>query len=93
VQPAASAQARPEATESVAKPLWMSRDTMLEWVQLGWITCAVTLAAFTVASTALERLTLPDGDAGHAPPSAMPGTVAASAPRPGSLTPARLTPQ
>ncbi|MFC8019090.1 NUDIX domain-containing protein [[Kitasatospora] papulosa] len=89
VQPAGDVRARPEATESVAEPRWMSQDTLLEWVRLGWIHCAVTLAAFTVASTALDSLAVTGGDIGHAP-SELPGAAfAASAriPQHGSLTP------
>lgn len=54
VRPAAGMPARPEATESVSEPRWMSQNTLLEQVRLGGIHCAVTLAAFIVASTALD---------------------------------------
>ncbi|MEW2493817.1 NUDIX hydrolase [Streptomyces nodosus] len=55
VQPATDAQARPEATESVAAPVWLPKHLVLERLQQGRITCAVTLAAFAMAMAELDR--------------------------------------
>lgn len=78
IQPGAG-EARPEATESVAEPHWMSQDALLESIQHGRITCGVTLAAFAVALSELGKSAATDGDADQAtPPGLAAATVAAS---------------
>lgn len=49
--------ARPEVMESVAEPVWVSQDEMLDWLRQGRITCGVTIAAYALVMA--ERNTLP----------------------------------
>lgn len=60
VHPVRRSSARPEASESVAGPVWASRDTMAEWLREGRITCGITIAAFAVA-TAGTGASFPEG--------------------------------
>ncbi|MFE3474169.1 NUDIX domain-containing protein [Streptomyces bacillaris] len=41
--------AAPEAMESVAEPVWVSRTEVAKWLQSGRVTCGVTLAALSLA--------------------------------------------
>jgi 8-oxo-dGTP pyrophosphatase MutT (NUDIX family) len=44
--------ARPEAMESVAEPVWVSQEGMLDLLGQGGVTCGVTLAAFALVLAA-----------------------------------------
>lgn len=57
VLPGEREAARPESMESVAAPVWVSQDEMLELVRLGRISCSLTIAAFTLV--AADRNALP----------------------------------
>jgi ADP-ribose pyrophosphatase len=67
VQSPENAQARPEETESVAAPIWLPQDRLLDGIRQGRITCAITMAAFAVAMAELDRPF-------HIPPSSLPVT-------------------
>ncbi|MCB5167504.1 NUDIX domain-containing protein [Streptomyces bambusae] len=54
VDPGRRTAARPEASESVARPVWAAPGTMAAWLREGRIGCAITIAAFAMATAALE---------------------------------------
>ncbi|MFI9774490.1 NUDIX hydrolase [Streptomyces sp. NPDC051956] len=59
VIPAEHGAARPEAMESVAEPVWVSQDEILDWLRQGRITCGVTIAAFALVMA--DQNALPQG--------------------------------
>ncbi|MFE2524826.1 NUDIX hydrolase [Streptomyces sp. NPDC059382] len=68
VHPVQRSSATPDASESVAEPVWASRDTMTEWLQEGRITCGITIAAFAVATAAMAGTGGPFSSSPAVPP-------------------------
>ncbi|MGI5447562.1 NUDIX hydrolase [Streptomyces sp. CA-243310] len=84
VHPVQRSSARPDASESVAEPVWASRDMMTEWLQEGRITCGITIAAFAVATAAMAG-TAGTGVPFSSSPAVPPHPTPVAPPRPGAV--------
>ncbi|MGW4444501.1 NUDIX hydrolase [Streptomyces sp. NPDC004682] len=81
VHPVERALARPEASESVAEPVWASRDTMAQWLQEGRITCALTIAAYALTTAGTQAVGSVPPPTSHTPDAARDGARPSSAVR------------